>query len=171
MRLQNLVSGKTLKKHVTSVSSTFKPAIRSYDTGQRIPCFDSYQWLWNGSPISNYKDVSFVHQLTQVDLYIFFGCHLARLRRTSGTTSGPAIWSDNTRQRVSCTDVTRIADVNLTKPVWQRSPCLRDPAVVVVVVVGDKSRPRVIPLAMLTMRKRLGLKISMRGYRLSLQFL
>ena len=30
---------------------------------------------------SNCKDVSCMHKLTQVDLYIFFGRHLARLRR------------------------------------------------------------------------------------------
>ena len=37
-----------------------------------------------------------------------------------------------------------------TKPAWQRSPCLRDTAA----VVGDSTRPRAIPLFMLTMKKQ-----------------
>ena len=41
----------TSKKDVTSISSTPEPAIWSYDTGQRIPCFDSCQltmtWKFN----------------------------------------------------------------------------------------------------------------------------
>ena len=38
-------------------------------------------WSWNRSPISNCKYVSCMHKLTQVDLYIFFGRHLAQLSR------------------------------------------------------------------------------------------
>ena len=33
----------TLKKHVTSMSCTFEPTIKSGDTGQRFPFFDSCQ--------------------------------------------------------------------------------------------------------------------------------
>ena len=41
----HLVSGQLQKKHVTSMSSTYEPAIWSRDTGQRIPCFDSCQLI------------------------------------------------------------------------------------------------------------------------------
>ena len=40
-----------------------------------------------------------------------------------------------------------------TKLLWLRSPYWCDTVVVVVVVVGDSTRPRAIPLAMLTMKK------------------
>ena len=66
---------------MTSVSSTLEPAIRSLDTGQGYLVVTAVNWPWNGSPISNCKDVSCMHKLTQVDLCIIFGCHLARLRR------------------------------------------------------------------------------------------
>ncbi len=46
----------TSKKHMTSMSGTSEPAIKSCDNGQRIPCFDSCQvtisWM------SNIKDSS-----------------------------------------------------------------------------------------------------------------
>ena len=36
-------------------------------------------WPWNGSPISNGKDVSCMQKMSRIDLYIFFGCCLALL--------------------------------------------------------------------------------------------
>ena len=108
-----------------SVSSPFKPAIRSCDTGQRIPCFDSCQWLWNGFPMSNYKDLSFVHKLTRPRSWpVYFvwapSCatpyepqelHLGLQHGQITLVNGFLV-------------LTRIADVKLTKPVWQRSPCM-----------------------------------------------
>ena len=63
------------------------------------------------------------------------------------------------RQRVSCFDSCQLIWISnviklmwtllFSKPAWLRSPCFLDAAV----VVGDKSRLRAIPLAMLTMKK------------------
>ena len=39
-----------------------------------------------------------------------------------------------------------------TKPAWVGSPCLRD-AAAAAAVVGDSTRPRAIPLTMLTKKK------------------
>ena len=99
-----------------------------------------------------------MHKLPQVDLFIFFGHHLARpCRLSSEATCVPAVWPCDTGQRVYCFDscqLTRIFNVIklmwtflFTKPGWLRSPCLRDSA-----VVGDKSHPWPVPLAMLTMK-------------------
>ena len=46
-----------------------------------------------------------------------------------------------------------VSDQMLTKLVWLRSPYCCDTVVVIVVVVGDSTRPQVKPLSMLTMKK------------------
>ena len=95
----------TLKKHETSMSSKFEPAILSRATGQRIPCFDSCQltitWM------SNIKEGRYKLQ-----------------------TKGACLC-----QPISCS----------------MAAILRDSVVVVVAVV--RTRPRAMPLAMITMRK------------------
>ena len=63
------------------MSSTLQPAIWLCDTDQQIPNLTAVKWPWCGSPIINCKDVSYMHKLTQVDLCVFFGHHLPRLRR------------------------------------------------------------------------------------------
>ena len=65
-------------------------------------------------------------------------------------------------------------DLMFTKLAWLRSPywCDTASATSVVVIVGDSTHLPPIPLAMLTMKKKgLGFLISMRGFRLFLQFL
>ena len=68
----------TSKKHVTSISSNFEPAIWSRDTGQRTPCFDRCQltltWMSNIKEGGNKSGLHVCHNLLA-------GSHLVRLRR------------------------------------------------------------------------------------------
>ena len=74
-------SAVNFKKHLTSISCQFEPAIWSRDTGQRIPCFDRCQLIitW----MSNTKEVHSKPRL-HVSLstcYLECGSHLERLHR------------------------------------------------------------------------------------------
>ena len=74
-------SAVNFKKHLTSMSCQFEPAIWSRNTGQRIPCFDRCQLIitW----MSNTKEVHSKPRLN-VSLstcYLEYDRHVARLRR------------------------------------------------------------------------------------------
>ena len=81
--IEKLAPGQrlTFKKHLTSMSCQFEPAIWSRDSGQRIPCFDRCQLIitW----MSNTKEVSSKPRLhvSQSTCYLEYGSHLARLHR------------------------------------------------------------------------------------------
>ena len=123
-------------------------------------------WLWNKSPISNYKDVSCMHKLTQVDLCIFFRHHLAQLCRLitpSKTTSEPAIWSCDIGQQVTCFDSCQLTWIsNAINLMWTfkwpyvyQGRMAEVAILVYTAVVGDSTHLRAIPLAMLTMKKEM----------------
>ena len=143
------------------MSSTLEPAIWSCDTGLQIPCFDSCQltmkWI---SSISNCKDVSYIHKLTQVDLCIFW------------VPSWVTLSSNKDLQRLhlspQCGHVTLVRGflvwtaVNWHEHWMSFSWC--EPLLtwgrhiggtpnIVVVIVRDSMPPRAIPLAILTMKK------------------
>ena len=133
MKIHNLVSG-TIKKHVTWVSSPLKPALWSPDTGRRIPCFDSCQLTVKWISHIKLQRRNYMHELTQADLYIFFGRHPVRLGPQK-YTSEPAICPCDTGQHVYCFDSFQLTwmsnpmslsrcELMFTKPAWLRSPCL-----------------------------------------------
>ena len=67
------------------------------------------------------------------------------------------IWSCDTGQRISCFEYPvslceSLCDLMFTKPAWLRSAYLRD-VVAAAADVEHRTRPRAIPLAMLTMKK------------------
>ena len=79
MKIHNLISDKLSKNtwprkvlHLSSRHGQVK-LVSGYFV------LTAVNWPWNGSPISICKDISCMHKLTQVDLYIFFGRNLARL--------------------------------------------------------------------------------------------
>ena len=80
MKIHNLVSGQ-VKKHVTSVSSSLEPDIRSCDTGQQMPCFDSCQLSMKcitNMKVNQGERATLVNHL--VNRQLSNGRHVVRLR-------------------------------------------------------------------------------------------
>ena len=120
--------------------------------------FTAVNWPWNWCPmISNCKDVNL---LTQLDQYIFFGCHLAGLHCLIHILRY-YIWACDMVSKFTCFDSCQLTWISkliklmwtlmLTKPAWLRLTCLG--VATAVVVVRDSTCPRATLLAMLTMKK------------------
>ena len=114
-----------------------------------LPCFQQVNLTWARDPIGK---PTLGQRSTSQKHVNSMSCKLE-----------PAIWSRDTGQRITCFDrchliiagMSNIKEVHgrLCQPIfWSLAAMLRD-SVVVVVVVVVRTRPRAIPLAMITIRK------------------
>ena len=175
----------TFKKHVTSMTKTshLSPRYGHVILASGYLILTAVNWQWNGSPISKCKDVTYMHKLTQVNLNLFFGCHLVLSNKdpqrlhlslqyghvtlVSRFLVLTAVnWHEYPMPFSWCE---LLCDLMFNKPAWLRSLCLLAAAVA---GVGDSMHPQAIPLATLTMKKEIfpGFTISMHVFLLFLQF-
>ena len=142
---------------MTSISCGLEPAILSRDTGQQTPCFDRCQLIiLRFSTLSTRQTkascLSFV-----ISYFPYFKLvTLKTLVILCNTLKKEGRAFRNIGKNISLYCITSLANFRLLCPyqpiIWRMAAILRDSVVVVVVV---RTRPRAIPLAMITMRKSL----------------